>query len=122
MRLSVELAHNAIIRTMFRKQGDIFTQDLSNHTQVNLGFQLAQNYPNPFNPTTDISFRLPSRTFASLKIYDVLGREVSSLVSEELQAGNHTAHWDASQISSGVYFYQLIAGQFIQTKKMILMR
>lgn len=87
-----------------------------------LHFALLQNFPNPFNPSTDIVFSLPSRAFVTLKIFDVLGREVSRLVAETLQPGDHSYRWDASGMSSGLYFYQLVAGELIETRKMIFLR
>ena len=86
------------------------------------GFILAQNYPNPFNPTTTISFSIPSSGFTSLKIYDVLGNEVATLVNEVQPAGKYEVTFNASSLSSGTYFYKLQAGNFIETKKMILVR
>lgn len=96
--------------------------------QVPNSFNLAQNYPNPFNPSTTIKFSLPKSSFASLKIYDMLGREVSTLISGELEAGDHEIKWNASNYPSGVYFYKLAAGDpstssgqgYTDTKKMIL--
>ncbi len=85
-------------------------------------FKLEQNYPNPFNPTTTISFTIPSKSFVSLKIFDALGREVSTLINEELSSGTYSKQWDASGLTSGVYFYRLQAGSFTQTKKLILLR
>ena len=85
-------------------------------------FSLSQNYPNPFNPVTIINYQLTNRSFVSLKVYDVLGNEVASLVNEEKPAGSYSVKFDASRLSSGVYFYKLNAGSFVQTKKMILMR
>jgi len=85
-------------------------------------FQLFQNYPNPFNPSTSIQYAVSSRQFVRLKVYDVLGTEIAVLVNEEKPAGTYKVEWDASRFSSGVYFYQLRAGSFIQTKKMILVR
>jgi subtilisin-like proprotein convertase family protein len=92
-------------------------------------FTLYQNYPNPFNPSTTIKYRIPNVTLSgvegskvTLKVYDVLGREVTTLVNKEQNAGNYETVFDASQFSSGVYFYQLNAGSFIQTKKMILIK
>jgi len=83
---------------------------------------LLQNYPNPFNPSTTISFSLPRRSFVTLKIYDVIGREIATIVSEELSAGNYSRSWNASNMSNGVYFYRLQADQFSETKKLFLLR
>jgi hypothetical protein len=85
-------------------------------------FQLDQNYPNPFNPSTSISFSVPSKSFVTLKVFDALGREVSTLVSEELTAGTYSRHWDAANVPSGVYFCRLQAGEYLETKKMVLLR
>ncbi len=83
---------------------------------------LEQNYPNPFNPLTTILFGLPSKAFVSLKIFDVTGREVASVISDELSAGNYSRQWNASGFSSGMYFYRLQAGAFTETKKLLLVR
>ena len=85
-------------------------------------FQLEQNYPNPFNPTTQINYSIPSSQKVSLKVYDELGKEVATLVNNEQAAGNYTVDFDASRFASGVYFYRIQAGSFIQMKKMILMK
>ena len=85
-------------------------------------FSLMQNYPNPFNPSTNISFELPSRTYVSLKVFDVMGREVAAIVSGEMLAGSYTRIWNASNISSGMYFYRLQAGLSAETKKLIVIR
>ena len=85
-------------------------------------FSLSQNYPNPFNPTTTISFALPSRSFVSLKVFDVLGRELSTVVSGELQAGTYNRQWSAENMSSGVYFYRIQSGSFAAVKKMLLLK
>ncbi|MGA7162233.1 MAG: alpha-amylase family glycosyl hydrolase [Bacteroidota bacterium] len=85
-------------------------------------YRLQQNYPNPFNPTTTISFDIPSSSFVSLKVFDVLGREVSTLISGALQAGSYTWQWNASVFASGVYFYRLQAGSFVQTKKLVVVK
>jgi hypothetical protein len=83
---------------------------------------LQQNYPNPFNPKTAIEYSVASTQYVSLKIYDVLGREVASLVDETRQPGVHSVSWDARGFSSGVYFYRLQSGGFTETKRMILLR
>ncbi len=86
------------------------------------GYLLNQNYPNPFNPTTRIAFAIPKAGFVSLKMYDVLGREVATLVDETKQPGECSVTWDASGMPSGVYFYRLQAGPFAETKKLILLK
>jgi hypothetical protein len=85
-------------------------------------FDLCQNYPNPFNPSTIISFNLPLKSFVTLKIFDIVGREVATLINEELSAGNHSHQWNATNASSGIYFYRLQAGSFTLTKKLVLLR
>jgi len=80
------------------------------------------NYPNPFNPTTVISYQLPKDGIVIVKVYDILGKEVKSLVNEYKSAGNYTVSFDASHLASGIYFYQLRAGNFISTKKMLLLK
>jgi len=85
-------------------------------------FELMQSYPNPFNPRTTIPFSLPSKSFVSLKVFDALGREMATLVSEELSAGIYSKHWDATSVTSGIYFYRLQAGSFVETRKMLLVR
>ena len=83
---------------------------------------LSQNYPNPFNPTTTIEFRVSSSEFVTLQVFDVLGREVAMLVNEARPEGVYTVRWDASSQPSGVYYYRLQTGAFVESKKMILMR
>ena len=85
-------------------------------------FELSQNYPNPFNPNTVISYQLPVSGNVTLKVYDVLGNEIVTLVNEEKPAGSYGVEFDGSNLSSGVYFYQLRATDYLQTKKMILLR
>jgi hypothetical protein len=85
-------------------------------------FFLQQNYPNPFNPSTTIKFELPTSSVVRLSVYDVLGREVSVLVNERREAGFHEVKFDGSGLSSGVYFYRIQAGNFVETKKLVLLR
>jgi photosystem II stability/assembly factor-like uncharacterized protein len=85
-------------------------------------FSLLQNYPNPFNPVTTIKFDLPKDNFVTLKIYDMLGREVAILVNDKLSACTHSLNWNASQFSSGIYFYRIQAGDFRDVKRMILIK
>lgn len=109
------------------KNGLTGTADNEANTIIN--FELYQNYPNPFNPSTTIKFQLPEYMRVSLKIYDVLGREIKTIIDGELAAGLHTVEFNPYSFSSGVYFYQLKGipvigqtGNLIQTKKMILLR
>jgi ligand-binding sensor domain-containing protein len=85
-------------------------------------FILFQNYPNPFNPSTKIVYQIPELSFVTIKIYDVLGNEIAVLVNEEKPVGSYEVEYNASSLPSGVYFYQLNAGSFIETKKMILIK
>lgn len=85
-------------------------------------FVLNQNYPNPFNPATTINFSIPEASFVSLKVFNSLGQEIETLVAKELNAGNYKYDWDATNLTSGIYFYTIQAGNFIDTKKMILLR
>ena len=90
------------------------------HTPVS--YALRQNYPNPFNPTTVISYDLPAATKINLKVYDVLGREVATLVDGEMEAGVHQVSFDASRLASGIYFYRIAAGNYVTMKKMLLVK
>jgi len=85
-------------------------------------FLLAQNYPNPFNPSTSINWQLPVRSQVTLKVYNILGSEIATLVNEEKPAGTYEATWQAANLPSGVYFYRIQAGSFISTRKMLLLK
>jgi hypothetical protein len=89
---------------------------------VPLIFALQQNYPNPFNPATTISFTLPSRSYVLLKVFDLIGREITTIFSEEMSAGTYSKRWNADNMSSGIYFYRLQTGTFTETKKLILLK
>ncbi len=92
------------------------------HNQLATSFELSQNYPNPFNPTTLIKYSVAERSNVSLKVYDVLGNEVATLVNTSKEAGSYQVNFDASKLSSGVYIYTLNAGNYTQSKKMLLMK
>lgn len=85
-------------------------------------FSLEQNYPNPFNPVTKINFSIPNNEYVSLRVYDMLGREVSVLVNGQLTAGEYQADFNAAGLSSGMYYYSLRAGEYVDTKKMVLVK
>jgi len=85
-------------------------------------FVLNQNFPNPFNPSTTIRYQIPKSQFVTLKVSDVLGREISTLVDEYKTVGNYEVNFDGSSISSGIYFYRITSGNFVQTRKMILIK
>jgi hypothetical protein len=97
---------------------------LSTSVSVNIPskFELKQNFPNPFNPTTTISFSIPSKLHVTLKVFDLLGKEISCLASEELSTGTYERQWYANTLPSGVYFCRVQAGSFSDTKKLILLR
>jgi hypothetical protein len=86
------------------------------------GFALAQCYPNPFNPSTTLKYALPVRLQITLRVFNTLGQEIATLVNEIQEAGYHSAEWNAGGVASGVYFYRLQAGDFVQTRKMVLLR
>jgi hypothetical protein len=85
-------------------------------------FSLQQNYPNPFNPTTTINYSIPKSGFVKIKVYDLLGRIVTTLVNENKLVGNYSVQLNASKLTSGVYFYRMESGSFSQTKKLLLLK
>ena len=110
----------------YRLQDVDFNGNITEHAEIEVSvvraYRLMQNYPNPFNPSTVISYQLPVASEVSLKVFDVLGREVAVLVSGRQKAGNYVVPFNGSGLSSGVYFYRLQAGQFVQTRKMMLVK
>jgi len=93
-----------------------------NKSSIPTDFGLNQNFPNPFNPTTNIGYKIPKDGFVSLKVYDLLGNVISTLVYENKKAGKYDINFDASNLTSGVYFYQLVSNEFVSTNKMVLLR
>jgi hypothetical protein len=100
----------------------IATIGVNGNSEIPLKFALEQNYPNPFNPSTNIKFELPKQEFVTIKIFDVMGREVASLVNETKEAGYHSIVFNGADLSSGLYIYKIEAGDFTDTKKMILIK
>jgi hypothetical protein len=98
------------------------SQSVKDEHLLSKSVNLLQNYPNPFNQTTTIPFSLPSKSFVTLKVFDLTGKEVTTIVSEEMPAGKYSRQWDAANRSGGIYFYRLQAGSFSETKKLILIR
>jgi hypothetical protein len=96
--------------------------DIDKGTSYPVSFQLEQNYPNPFNPTTTIKFQIPKSTFTTLKVYNILVKEVATLVSAKLQKGNHVCIFDGKNLASGVYYYQLVSGEYREVKKLLLVK
>ena len=102
-------------------KSDLIT-GLTNSGEILSGFSLSQNYPNPFNPVTNIKFTVPKDGIVQLKVFDMLGNEVSAIWNDFLKAGPYNAGFDGSNLASGVYFYKLITGEYSETKKMTLVK
>ena len=117
----VEPAAGPIVSTVSRSVWPQ-TVDISEPIKLPISFNLEQNYPNPFNPTTTISYSIPVTSFITLKVYDILGREVTTLINEEKPAGTYNLNFNASNLTSGVYFYKMKAGEYASTKRMVLIR
>ena len=90
--------------------------------EIPVSFELSQNYPNPFNPNTKIRFKIPANSFVNLRVYDLLGNTITTLVHLQLKPGSYETDFMARGIPSGVYFYKLTAGDYAETKKMILVK
>jgi len=109
-------------------EGQLVSAIIDGHTlgtydqEVAYNYRMIQNFPNPFNPITTIRYELPERSFVRILVYDVMGKEVTTLASEMQEPGLRFVRWDATNIASGVYFYRIMAGEFFQTKKMLLLK
>ena len=106
----------------FTFDGNPLNVERTNEEQIPSNFTLEQNYPNPFNPSTKINFSVPKESFVTLKVYNLQGEEVATLVNENLSTGNYFADWDASNMPSGLYVYTLRAGDVLLSRKMLLMK
>jgi hypothetical protein len=100
--------------------GSVFVNN--NSLVVPEGYELFQNYPNPFNPSTTIEYSISKESRVSIIVYDITGREIETLVNEVKRAGYYTVQFNASRLSSGIYFYRITSGDFVQTKKMVLIK
>ena len=114
--------YTEIAKSFYNSNFSVIPTDINQLPEMVSDFELNQNFPNPFNPTTTISWQSAFAGHQTLKVYDVLGNEVATLVNEFRNAGSYEVDFNASKLSSGVYFYQMTAGNLIQTKKMILIR
>ena len=94
---------------------------IQNNSEI-AGYKLGQNYPNPFNPKTVINYSIPRQENVTIKVYDVLGNEIATLINKKQEAGNYSIEWDGEKYSSGVYYYKITAGDFVETKKMTLVK
>jgi len=103
----------------FKETVDVETED---ENSLPKEYSLEQNFPNPFNPSTTISFSVPFNSLVNLTIYDILGRQVETIINSEMTAGKYSKVWNANKFASGIYFYRLNAGKFTETKKMILIK
>jgi hypothetical protein len=102
--------------------GVVSVDDQQNTSNTPQTIYLSKNYPNPFNPSTTIKFTISDLQFTTLKVYDLLGREIATLVNEEKPAGSYEVGFNGTGLPSGIYFYQLRAGNFSETKKMVLLK
>ena len=107
---------------ILRHDDTTVNNEVTDHAEFPFTISLSQNYPNPFNPTTTIIFEIPEALKVSLKVYDILGRVVEVIIDEQLNAGVHQSDFNASQLSSGIYFYRLEAGNTSMIKKMMLVK
>jgi hypothetical protein len=123
-RLAEALVEIAFVRpgSMGAKKNGSLANSVLNVDELPSTYSLAQNYPNPFNPTTIIEYQLPEANHVELKVFDLLGREIATLVSENQEGGYYRVPFRADHLASGVYFYRLHTGFYVDTKKLLLMR
>ena len=119
--LGVDYLNNSILNVDISLTPNNTTGNNDNATVIN-GYSLNQNYPNPFNPSTIISYQIPQNSFVTLKVYNILGKEVATLVNEQQAAGKYNFDFKANNLASGVYIYKLTAGSFISVKKLTLLK
>jgi len=120
--LSILLSNEGVISEPYYPASDIFTSIGSRSKNSRIEFKLNQNYPNPFNPTTIINYQLSKHSVVDLGVFNMIGEKVVTLVSEEQPTGNYIVEWDALSYASGIYLYRIQAGDFVETKKMIMLK
>ncbi len=99
-----------------------YSDVVSVELEISKEFKLVQNFPNPFNPSTSINYSIPKNSFVTLKVYNTIGEEVAELINQNIEAGMHAAQFNASDLPTGAYFYRITAGNYSETKKMLLIR
>ncbi len=112
--------NGSVYRRPLSDLGIVGIQNIS--SQVPDNFNLSQNYPNPFNPTTNINFTVPKSGFIKMTVYDINGREITTLVNQEMTPGTYKVDFDGRNLSSGIYYYTMTSGDFVETKKMMLVK
>ena len=117
-----DLSYQEVNRWLYTWIGDSMISDVNGDEGIQYKFDLSQNYPNPFNPSTTINYSVPTNGLVTLKIFNVLGQEVKTLVNNVQNAGLHTVSFNASSLASGVYIYRLSSGNFVGVKKMLLLK
>ncbi len=122
LNLKTAASDGKIVGSNMWNFGSVLTSVSNNGSGIPDKFALNQNYPNPFNPSTSFTYEISKAGVVSVKIYDLLGREVTTLVNEFKQAGSYSATWNAANFGSGVYFCKMQSGSFSETRKMILMK
>ncbi|MEO8398365.1 MAG: T9SS type A sorting domain-containing protein, partial [Ignavibacteriaceae bacterium] len=125
--IGLKTARTSVMTSALKYFGVLEATDIKENGEIPLSFTLEQNYPNPFNPSTKIKYSIPnvethSNASVQLKVYDILGNEIATLVNKQQQQGNYEVNFDASKLASGVYIYKLNAGSFISSKKMTLLK
>ena len=110
------------VYSLWFKFTTIGTSNITGNSEIPKEFRLYNSYPNPFNPSTIIKFDIPKPSFVKLIAYDILGREINTLVTEKLNAGRYEVNWDGSDYPSGVYFYRLVTDKYVDVKKMLMIK
>jgi hypothetical protein len=95
---------------------------ISSTPEIPTEFAMNQNYPNPFNPVTTIKYQLPKAELVTIKIYDIIGKEISTLINRTQNAGYYEVNFNAGKLSSGIYFYKMVAGDFVSIKKLVVLK